>query len=179
MSTRADRLLARIQGDGFKPRAGDVFRRDGYSGLWYAVGVGVPSSRHNHDYIFIAHKNRHGDWTFHDTTVFDWGAEGRGSAKFRLVDTGFDGFIWGGFSPNDTGRPYVLMKEAAGVVLRAGCRRFTTYAQAARHWKSGNADGWQAKLLIAYDLFAKARRRGWLKVKRQPPKVKKVTGRTR
>lgn len=92
---------------------------------------------------------------------------------YSLVETKNDDFFWVGVGPV-SGRPYVMFKNAAGVVLRAGCRSFTTYAQAARHWRDGGySDQPAKKRAMAKEAFAEARRRGWLKVKRQPP-VKKA-----
>lgn len=175
MSTKADRLLDRIQrDDDFAPRVGDIFRRDRWKGPWYVIATGVPSSRHNYDYVVLAHKDSSGDWLTHQHRLDLWGTMEDASDGYRLIDTGWKDFIWGGFSPNDTARPYVLFKQPAGVVFRAGCRRFATFAQASRHWRGGGiSDMWSQKKAIAKGLFEQARRRGWLKVKRQPP-VKKV-----
>ena len=169
MSTRADRLVARIHGSDFKPRVGDVLRHPSRPGRHYIIHIGLRRSSAKSESVILANLRR-GEWTILCFDYFQFMRE-----SYRLVDTEWSGFIWGGFSPADTGRAYVLFKQDAGVILRAGCRRFTTFAQAARHWRAGNgSESWALKRDIAQALFQQARALGWLKVKRQPPVKKKI-----
>lgn len=175
MTTKAQRLLDRIEDAGYTPKVGDVLRHRTRKGKWTVVGIGRPSSMHSATHVALLQDYIHSDWSTEIYAIENWGYAGSGTENFYLDDVGqHDHFIWGGFSPADSGRAYVLQKRAAGAILIAGCRRFTTYAQAARHWRpSGCSSNWHEKRLIAKELFAQARRRGWMKVKRQPP-VKKA-----
>lgn len=120
--------------------------------------------------LVVVFERKRGEWM-----VFGYYHPGDIGLEFDLIGAKDDDFFWAGQGPT-SGRPYVMFKRAAGVVLRAGCRSFTTYAQAARHWRdNGFSDRPREKRAIAKEAFAEARRRGWLKAKRQPP-VKKRRG---
>lgn len=182
MYTKADRLLNRIQYDvGFEPRSGDVFKTKRRPGIFVVVAVGRRSALDEEPRIvaFQYHRREWKEWAF---IAKYWGMtdphNGVDTSDFRLVDVARADFIFGGFSPYGTGSSYVIFKQAAGAILRAGCRRFTTYAQAARHWRdNGYSNMARDKRAIAKNLFEQARRRGWLKVKRDRPVKKKAVRR--
>lgn len=173
MTTKVQRLLDRISSPKYVPEVGDVFRHRTRKGKWTVVGIGRPSSTHNARHVVLQGYIR-GSWSTATYQQDTWGDLQSGTEDFYLDDVGRYDAIFGGFSPSDSGRPYVIHKQAAGVVLVAGCRRFITYAQAAKHWRlNGFSNNWHEKRMIAKLLFAQARSRGWMKVKRQPP-VKKA-----
>lgn len=159
----------RISGDRIKRwQPGDILSFRDHPRRRFRI-VGSQKGPYVRDPAVIFERKR-GEWNFYSSCPpEDIGLE------FDLIGFKDDDFFWAGQGPV-TGRPYVMFKRAAGVVLRAGCRSFTTYAQAARHWRdNGFSDCPREKRAIAKAAFAEARRRGWLKVKRQPP-VKKRRG---
>lgn len=164
MSTKEE-LLARIAEDS-SPRVGDVFRSR-YSSYYKRRIYSILSVAADGGFR-LWQKDPGEDWTH-------FGSVERENLKneFILIDIGFSDFIAGGISP--TNRPHAIFKKTAGVVYRAGCRTFTTYAQAARHWggrRKKHVDAiWKREM--ARDLFAAARKKGWMKVARARP-VKKA-----
>lgn len=145
------------------PEVGDVYEVDGSTTKYVVV------HRHSDMLWRVFAFERSGKWR--DRGLMFAHEILRGFSRLHTV--GFDGFFYAGEGPQ-TKRPYVIFKRTAGAILRAGCRSFTTYAQAARHWRpGGHSDAPWAKRDIARAAFDEARRRGWLKVKRQPP-VKRV-----
>lgn len=158
-------LIERIAGDGYEPRAGDLVQRDGVRKRLLVVAVGKPSSGYYSEDQIILFKRTAGGWEFFEQHPFH---------NHPLTFVGiFEDFIFAGFGP--TGQPHVMFKRVAGVLYVAGCRRFITLAKAAGHWRDKGVNsrtGWQAKIALARNAFAEARRRGWLKVSRARP-VKK------
>lgn len=83
-------------------------------------------------------------------------------------------------SRSPTHRSHVIFKVPGGVLYIAGCRKFTEFAAASRHWRKDIFfKGGRWKIDTARRLFAEARKRGWIKPKLPKPKKvpapKKVT----
>ena len=171
------KYLQRIASSGYEPQVGDLF--EGGSGVTLAI-VHVGRRVEERDDHVAVFKYAKGRWSDYDRAPLHRFCDGvytdqNGTARV-IKDIDFIGSIFAGFGP--TGRPHVLFKRAAGVVYVAGCRRFTSFAAAARHWNgrtNRSSQSVPAKRLMAEAAFNKARSRGWLKVRRQPPVKKKVS----
>lgn len=168
--------LERIATTGYVPKVGDLF--EGGKGVTFAI-VHIGRCAGEDSDRAVVFKYASGRWRDYDRTPLHQFNEGvytdpAGIAR-AIKDIGFS-FIFAGFGPL-SGRPHVLFKRAAGVEYVAGCRRFTSFAGAASHWNgrtNRTSKCLVAKRLMAEAAFNKARSRGWLKVKRQPPVKKKV-----